>query len=473
MDEALAERVVKKLGALGASYAEARIEDVSYEFYVMRSGNLDAADASRVTGIGMRALVDGALAFASLDRLTPDAADAQAVRCVRLAGAAAKRAKRKIKLCNEKAYVANVSVKEKRKLSSVPREEKLELLKEVDKAVPKGVKVPGRNLYMSVVKAEKLFVNSDGAKIRTTTPIVYMSATATVNANGKNAQAMLWMGGTGGWEAMLALNAGARMERECKILHANLTKGVAPPKGKIDLVVGPEVTGIAAHESCGHPYEADRIMGREAAQAGESFVKLNMLGTRIGSKVPTIMEDPTLPGSYGYYLYDDEGVKARPRTLMKNGVINEFLHNRETAARAGLKNSNGSARADGFNREPLVRMANTFVKPGDYKFDELIEDVRLGVYVNSFNEWNIDDTRYNQKYVGREAFLIENGELKGPIANPRIEVTTPDFWSAVDAVGSDFFLSVGTCGKGEPAQGVPVGMGGPHMRLRGLRLGGA
>jgi TldD protein len=473
MDDALAERVVKKLGALGASYAEARIEDVSYEFYVMRNGNLDAADASRATGIGMRALVNGALSFASLDRLTPDAADAQAARCVRLASAAAKRAKRKIMLCNEKAHVATISVKEKTKLSSIPREDKLELLKEVDKSVPKGVKVPGRFLYMQIVKSEKLFVNSDGAKIRTTTPIVYMSATATVNANGKNAQAMLWMGGTGGWEAMLALNGPKRMERECNILHANLTKGVAPPKGKIDIVVGPEVTGIATHESCGHPYEADRIMGREAAQAGESFVKLDMLGKRIGNKAATVIEDPTLPGSYGYYLYDDEGVKARPRILMKNGVINDFLHNRETAARAGLKNSNGSARADGFNREPLVRMANTFVKPGDYKFDELIEDVKLGVYVNSFNEWNIDDTRYNQKYVGREAFLIEKGELKGPVANPRIEVTTPDFWSAVDAVGNDFFLSVGTCGKGEPAQGVPVGMGGPHMRLRGLRLGGA
>ncbi|MFH0815632.1 MAG: TldD/PmbA family protein [Methanobacteriota archaeon] len=473
MDDDLAERVVKKLGALGASYAEARIEDVSYEYYVMRKGNLDAANESRATGIGMRALVGGALAFASLDRLTPEAADAQAERCVRLAGAAAKRAKRKIRLCSEKAHVATVAVKEKRKLSSVSREEKLALLNEVDKSVPEGVKVPGRNLYMQLTKSEKLFVNSDGARIRTTTPIVYMSATATVNAKGKNAQAMLWMGGTGGWEAMLALDGPGRMERECRILNANLTKGKAPPKGKIDIVVGPEVTGIATHESCGHPYEADRIMGREAAQAGESFVKLDMLGKRIGSKAATVIEDPTLPGSYGHYLYDDEGVKARPRTLMKNGIINEFLHNRETAARAGLRSSNGSARADGFNREPLVRMANTFVKPGDHKFEELIEDVKLGVYVNSFNEWNIDDTRYNQKYVGREAFLIEKGELKGPVKDPRIEVTTPDFWSAVDAVGSDFFLSVGTCGKGEPGQGVPVGMGGPHMRLRGLRLGGA
>jgi TldD protein len=473
MDDGLVDSVVEKLGRLGASYAEARLEDVTFETYVMRNGNLDAADASRVTGLGMRALVGGALSFASLDELSPDACAVQAERCVKLAKASSKRAKRKLALCRERAHVATVAVREKKRFSGVSREEKLELMREVDRSIPKGVDAKGRLIYMQIARVEKLFVNSDGSKIRSTTPLAYMSATPTVVANAKAAQAMLWMGATGGWEAMLGLDAPKRMMKECGIVHANLTKGQKAPAGKVDLVVGPEVTGIAAHESCGHPYEADRIMGREAAQAGESFVKLDMLGTRIGSKAATIIEDPTLPGSYGYYLYDDEGVKARPRTLMKAGVINEFLHNRETAARAGLKASNGAARAQSFNREPLVRMANTFVKPGDYKFDELIEDVKLGVYVNSFNEWNIDDTRFNQKYVGREAFLIKNGELKGPVKDPRIEVTTPVFWSAVDAVGKDFFLSVGTCGKGEPAQGVPVGMGGPHMRLRGIRLGGA
>jgi TldD protein len=231
------------------------------------------------------------------------------------------------------------------------------------------------------------------------------------------------------------------------------------------------VVGIAAHESCGHPYEADRISGREAAQAGESFVGQEMMGTRIGSEVATVIDDPTIEHSYGFYLYDDEGVKARPKHLIKNGMINEFLHNRETAASMDMGRSNAAARACNFDREAIVRMSNTFVEPGDHRREELFEGIKLGVYMNSFMEWNIDDKRYNQRYIGREAYLIENGEVKGPVKAPILELTTPAFWSAIDAVGNDLGWAAATCGKGEPGQGVPVYTGGPHIRLRNISLG--
>lgn len=160
-------------------------------------------------------------------------------------------------------------------------------------------------------------------------------------------------------------------------------RGRKPPEGRVDLVISPEVAGIAVHESVGHPpYESDRIFGREAAQAGESFVKPDMLGERIGSEAVTVIEDPTIPNSWGgFYLYDDEGVKARPRYLIRNGIINEFLMNREYAAKLGQR-SNAAARAINYNREPIVRMANTYLAPGDHSFEELIEDVKLGVYMS-------------------------------------------------------------------------------------------
>ena len=210
-------------------------------------------------------------------------------------------------------------------------------------------------------------------------------------------------------------------------------------------------------------------MGREAAQAGESFVKPEMLGERIGSEVVTVVEDPTVPNSWGFYLYDDEGVKARPRYLIRNGIINEFLMNREYASYLGLK-SNAAARALNYNREPIVRMANTYLAPGDHSFEELIEDVKLGVYMVSFNEWNIDDRRFQQRYIGREAYLIENGEIKHPVRKPILEITTKGLWSSVDAVGKEVEFYPGTCGKGEPGQGVPVWMGGAPARLREVVL---
>ncbi len=138
-----------------------------------------------------------------------------------------------------------------------------------------------------------------------------------------------------------------------------------------------------------------------------------------------------------------------------------------------MEHSNGSSRAESYADEPIVRMGNTYVAPGDHNLDELIEGVKLGVYIKDFMEWNIDDKRYNQKYVGMEAYLVKNGRVGGAIRNPVIELTTPAFWSAVDARAKDVDYFAATCGKGDPMQGAPVYMGGPSMRLRGVRLGGA
>jgi TldD protein len=216
--------------------------------------------------------------------------------------------------------------------------------------------------------------------------------------------------------------------------------------------------------------EADRILGREMSQAGRSFIYEGgpyWLGKRIGSEVVTVVDDPTVGHSYGYYMYDDEGVKARRRHLYEKGMINEFLHNRESAAKLGVK-SNGSSRSINYDREAIVRMSNTFVLPGELSEEELVEDVSRGVYMKSFTEWNIDDKRFNQRYVGREAYLIEKGELVDPVARPVIETTTLKFWTAVDAVSKNVEFDAATCGKGDPMQGVPVFTGGPCIRLRGV-----
>jgi TldD protein len=120
--------------------------------------------------------------------------------------------------------------------------------------------------------------------------------------------------------------------------------------------------------------------------------------------------------------------------------------------------------------EPIVRMANTYFAPGDHTFEELIEDIKFGVYIKSYMEWNIDDERWSQRYGGLEAYLIENGELKGLVRNPVLELTTKTFYSSVDAADKNLAFYAGTCGKGEPMQGVPVWFGGPNVRVRNIKL---
>src|SRR3989344_327645 len=111
-------------------------------------------------------------------------------------------------------------------------------------------------------------------------------------------------------------------------------------------------------------------------------------------------------------------------------------------------------------------MANTYLSPGDYKDEELIEGIKLGVLIKNFTEWNIDDLRLNQKYVGNEAYLIKNGRLSNPVKQPAIEITTPALWKSIDAISKRIELHSASCGKGEPQQGIPVFHGGPAMRIR-------
>lgn len=472
MDKDVVDHALSYVGAKGVDYAEVRAQSTIYETLLLRNGLLEVYGSAVDSGFCVRVLVDGGIGFASTNRWAREEARAIADLAYRYAKAAKR--KEKIKFAEEKGAEVTWEVKQKEKLEDVGPEAKIEALMEVDKAVTScGVNVPARALSCEVLLMEKYFVNTEGSRISSYVPKVGAFAFVTVFEQGKTEQAAKQFGYSGGWEAIREWNISEEMIHEAKALKELITKGEAVKPGVMDLICGPEVVGIAAHESCGHPMEADRILGREMAQAGTSFIYRGgpyWIGTRIGSDVVTIVDDPTIEHSYGYYEYDDEGVKAKRRYLYKNGVINEFLHNRETAARLselGVK-SNASSRSVNYNREAIVRMANTFVLPGDMTEEELIGGVKYGIFMKSFNEWNIDDKRFNQRYVGREAYLIENGELKHPVARPIIETTTEKFWTSVDAVSRSVKLDAATCGKGDPHQGIPVCTGGPCIRLRSV-----
>ncbi len=134
--------------------------------------------------------------------------------------------------------------------------------------------------------------------------------------------------------------------------------------------------------------------------------------------------------------------------------------------------SNGAARAEFFDREPIVRMANTFMLPGDHTFEELVENVKHGVFMKTFGEWNIDDRRYNMRFIGRECYLIDNGKLGGLVRRPILEITTPGFFGSIDALDKNLQFEGALCGKSDPTQGAPVWHGGPNVRVNDVKLGG-
>jgi len=473
--EELAENAIRRGLALAANYVEARIQSDTESTYAMKNGVQDTFQMSKSLGIGVRILVSGVLGFASTDRLTKQGVDDLVKNAYEMTRSASRLVKDPVRLSPEKVIQTNWETKLTCSPENVSPEEKFDLLLEIERRLhPNEVNVnlPSRYITLSHERQEKLYANSEGTRIHSKLPRISLWFFLTASKPGKGTlQRWMYVGESRGWEAVKEWDPPELVSNEAKMLGRVLEEGAAPPGDVTDLVLGSEVVGIVCHESCGHPQEADRILGREAAQAGESYLKPDMIGTRIGSEHVTIVDDPTLPRSFGYYLYDDEGVEAKERALISKGVIAGFLHNRETAAQLDEK-SNGAARSVAYSREPIIRMANTYMKPGDFSKEELFEDVKSGVYIKSFMEWNIDDRRFNQRYVGLEAYLIRGGEIDRPIRNPILEVTTPSLYSNVAAVSKEVDYQAATCGKGDPQQGVPVWTGGPEILVRGLRVGG-
>ena len=464
----LVDFAVEHARSKGATYAEARIERQEPENFILKNGVLDALYVGHDAGIGVRVLVDGALGFAATNSSTKAEVRGIVDDAIKIAKAA--RRKSKITFAREDSITMNWSVPEERKLSDVPVEEKIQEIQAVDRDVTGlGYKFAARYFNLSDNRIEKFFANSEGSHIHSFSPRLRVFYFLTLVDGSKVEQTSRNYGWSGGWEGIRAWDLSSRVIDEARSMHRSLTEGKKSPEGKMDLVAGPQVAGIASHESCGHPTEADRVLGREASQAGKSFIPPDGVGMKVGSEIVNVVDDPTVEHAIAYYQTDDEGVKARRRYLYKEGRVTEFLHNRETAATLRTR-SNGAARAVNYNVEAIVRMANTFVEPGDHTVDEMIEDVKFGVYMKSFMEWNIDDKRYNAKYAGREAYLIENGEVKGPVRNTIVELTTPTFWSAVDAVGKDLEFEAGFCGKSDPGQALDASMGGPTIRLRNVSL---
>ena len=473
--EDLANTAIRKALDLGADYVEARIQTDVKNTYTMKNGVPDSFQIARMFGIGVRVLVDGALSFASTDRLTIQEVKQTAENAYNMAKSSSHLVKNPVKLSAEKTIITDWETKAANPPENVSPEEKFDLLADIERALsPNEVRVelPSRYLTLSHDMQEKFYSNSEGTRIRGKVPRISLWFFLTGSKPSKGTlQRWMHVGESRGWEAVKEWDPPKLVSDEAKVLGRVLEEGVAPPKGEIDLVLGSEVVGIICHESCGHPQEADRILGREAAQAGESYLQPNNIGMRIGSGHVTVVDDPTLPKSFGHYLYDDEGVQARERVLIDKGVVASFLQNRETAAELGVT-SNGAARAVTYSREPMIRMANTYMKPGDFNSDELFEGMKSGVYIKTFMEWNIDDKRFNQRYVGLEAYLIQDGEMGKPVRNPTLELTTPTLYGSVDAVSKNLDFQAATCGKGDPQQGAPVWTGGPEIRVGHLRLGG-
>jgi len=271
MDEEVADFALEYARGKKVEYAEVRAHSQIQDGLMLRNGVMEAYVSAVDSGFNVRIMADGGIGFASTNKWTKE--EARAI--VNVAFKYAKSAKRKDRLVfkEEKGVKTKWVVEQKKKIENVPPEERISTLMEVDKALAGSkVKIPATMASCSVNLINKYFANSEGSRISSYVPKIGAFFFITVAEQGKTEQAYEQFGYSGGWEAFSKWKIPEKMVHDAKVLKDVITKAKTVKPGNMDLVCGSEVAGIAAHESCGHPMEADRILGREMSQAGRSFI---------------------------------------------------------------------------------------------------------------------------------------------------------------------------------------------------------
>jgi TldD protein len=462
---------------LKVDYADLRFVQSKEENIKAENGILSFYNVSTNRGVGIRVLVNGAWGFAASNNLSRTSLLETANTALKIAQASALVKKGEVKLAPEKKHLATYITPIIKDPFQVSPSEKIDLLVKVTKAMLKD-KVKKSNGSLEFIKSHKIFISTDGSEIEQTIIVsgggIIASAIGEVDFQKRSYPSGL--GGdyaTCGYELIEEMKLTENAERISEEANQLLT---APPlpAGKSDIILGGSQLALQVHESCGHPIELDRVLGKEISYAGGSFLTLDKLGHFIyGSPEVTIVADATVPRGLGTFGYDDEGVPASKTYLINKGKLEGYLMSREDAVTLGLP-SNGSARAENWNRIPLVRMTNVNLLPGKLELDELIGDIKEGLYFDTNKSWSIDDKRLNFQFGTEVAREIKNGKLGRIYKNAIYQGITPKFWKSCDGISDKKYWKVwgiSDCGKGQPSQLMHVGHGTSPARFRKVKVG--
>ncbi|MDI6904677.1 MAG: TldD/PmbA family protein [Candidatus Bathyarchaeia archaeon] len=463
MEEDLALFAVEHASKLGAEYVDARLEDHYNELIIAANGKVQRGVINRKRGIGIRTLVNGAWGFQSTTDLTKKGIKQATEIAFKVGKASSKHVPTPVKLAPAKTYKTSYKTKVKVDLENMAFEDKLKEIITWEKKLHTSKKIVRGLAEYTGIKIHKVFVNNEGANIRFFNSLAWVSLKADSKKGDMTQFYERTVGHSGGYEIFqkndmekIGLEVGRKAESLLKAKAAKTEKDAT-------VIVDNDYAALLVHEIVGHPSEADRVLGREAAWAGTTWWA-GKIGEKIGSDYLTAYDDPAIPGTLGYYQYDDEGVKAERKVLIEKGVLKGHMHSRETAAIFGVK-PNAGMRAITFEYIPLIRMSNTFFGEGDWKEEELIKETKHGYLISCMRHPSIDDKRYNWTISAQEAYEIKNGELTTHLRDVALTSIAPKFFKSISAVTKKVeILPLPGCGKGDPMQALYVGNGGPYIR---------
>jgi TldD protein len=307
-------------------------------------------------------------------------------------------------------------------------------------------------------------LRADGSRTADVRPLVRLNVSVVVERDGKRESGTHGLGGREGFDRLLSPQTWQAAVDEA--LRQALLKldSVPAPAGEMEVVLGNGWPGILLHEAIGHGLEGDFNRKKTSAFAG-------LMGQRVAAPGVTVVDDGTLPDRRGSLTIDDEGTPTSRTVLIEDGILTGYLQDRLNARLMGAR-ATGNGRRQSFAHAPMPRMTNTVMLNGSHSAEEMIGSVKRGLYAVNFGGGQVDITSGKFVFSASEAYLIENGRVTAPVRGATLIGNGPDSLTKVEMVGADMALDpgIGTCGKN--GQGVPVGVGQPTLKIRGLTVGG-
>lgn len=458
-----------------------------------RSSSIAASDRSLNTladnlssGFGIRVLLDGAWGFAASHRQTPE----EIARIVALAVDIAKGSRltqqTPVRLVPVEAYrdiyITPISIDP----FTVPVGEKADLLLSLnDKLLSygdRGIKKAYSSLRFN--REDKTFASTEGSLISQTIYRSYVGFNCTAIANG-DAQSRGYDRPplNAGYENINPEDLFSQVDRVAEEAIEKVRAPKGPSGVRSTLILKPTNLFLTIHESVGHPTELDRVYGYEANFAGTSFATTDKL-SKLQYAAPWVNFkcDRTQAGGRSTLGYDDDGVKAQEWYVVKDGVLTDYLTDRETAYRLGRGSSNGCAYADSWSSVPMVRIPNLGLEPGPdagsrtATLEEMVADTEEGILIDGIGSFSIDQQRRNFQFGGDAFWQVKKGKIVGMLKDVTYHSMTVDFWNKVDAIGpASELMQCGTdiCGKGEPMQIAQMTHACVPVRVRDIQIGGS
>lgn len=439
-----------------ADYIESHLEEKRTSQISYRGREMESVGRSMSAGGNIRAMVNGGWGFVSFNSLENlDEKIGQAVEQAKLAGGG------QTNLAEVAPVTETVPPIIKKNPASVPLAEKKRLLEEYNEVIWKTPELKTSVVGYGDSLKRSIFISSAGSYIQQERADINLRLNAVAAKDGDVQQVGLSLGSLGDYGQIENIHE----DVEKMAAHA-VTLLSAPPvkSGEYTVVLDPVLAGVFVHEAFGHLSESDFVY------ENPQLLEVMALGKKFGGEGLNIVDSAAYPDLRGSYKYDDEGVAGGKTYLIREGKLTGRLHSRETAAKMN-EEATGNARAVSYRYPPIVRMSNTYIEPGDTSFEDMIADIKNGIYVKNWYGGTTSMEMFT--FSAGEAYMIRNGKVAEALRPVVLSGNVFTTLANIDAFGNDLDMNQGGgCGKGGQMP-LPVSNGSPHIRIRKTLVGGA